>query len=68
MYVASYFSELQCMSVTLPKYILGNNKTAICFHWLAERRDSKPDEALDGNRPFNTYIFGAAQGSLSELC
>ena len=39
------------------------NRTAICFHWLAERRDSKPDEALDDSRPIDTYIFGTAQGS-----
>ena len=68
MYIASYFSEVQSMSVTLPKYILGNSETAICFHWLAERRDSKPDEALDGNRPINIYIFGAVEGSPSMLC
>ena len=28
-------------------------------HWLAESRDSKPDKALDGSRPTDTYIFGA---------
>ena len=49
------------------KYIVGN-RTVICFHWLSERRDSKPDEALDGCWTIDTYIFGAAQGSPSVLC
>ena len=67
-YVSVNILTVNAFAVSQGKYILGNNRTVIYFHWLSERRDSKPYEALDGSWAIDTYIFGAAQGSPSVLC